>query len=247
MACFDAQKLQSIPSRNKDLVLGQLRRFEKSYQANYPSLVKYLCLLFFNENVDKFDLYSTKENPMVVIQPHKVVGYNTWQLMCASCTADRYVYLQNKIRTGTHTWELQVRYPSDPDDFTEAKGLIALESTKEIRFSKDKDPQKFIIGWVIDTRRVVWKYGTVQGDDGIWPGGLDIKPSMEDKFRIKSKDIIKFKYNCNTRDIAIKKNNGPFIKIIDGTVIPQSEYRLKLKIFGFKRIEYELLSYQKQV
>ena len=239
--------LQSIPTRNKDLVWGQLRRFEKNYRANYPSLVKYLCLIYWNDNVDKFDLCSITENSMIMIQPHKVVGYNAWQLRCSSCSDDRYVYLQNKIKTGTHTWELQVRYPSDPDDFTEAKGLIALESTKTLRFNDEEDPQKFIIGWMINTTRVVWKYGTVLGDDGIWTFGFDMKPSMEDKFKIKSNDIIKFKYDCNTRDIDIKKNDGPFIKIMDGTVIPDSEYRLKLKIFGFKRIEYELLSYQKQV
>ncbi len=50
-------KLNSIPQRNKDVVFGFAREEEtKCNNINIPEMIKYLCLLYLNQNKDKFVL-----------------------------------------------------------------------------------------------------------------------------------------------------------------------------------------------
>ena len=49
-------KLNEIPQRNKDLAFGFVKECEKENKSIIPSIIKYLCLNYLNQNKDKFDI-----------------------------------------------------------------------------------------------------------------------------------------------------------------------------------------------
>ena len=47
--------LSQIPQRNKDLAFGYVHEKEKENKISVPDMIKYLCLVYLNQNKDEFD------------------------------------------------------------------------------------------------------------------------------------------------------------------------------------------------
>ena len=47
-------ELQKIPQRNKDLGFGFAKRNENANRSTIPEMIKYLCLIYLNQNKDEF-------------------------------------------------------------------------------------------------------------------------------------------------------------------------------------------------
>ena len=56
MAAIKQSALAQIPQRNKDLAFGYVREKERGNNAVLPEMIKYLCLIYLNQNRAKFAL-----------------------------------------------------------------------------------------------------------------------------------------------------------------------------------------------
>ena len=237
MASLNPNELKKIPQRNKDLVFGQLKRFERKHNHSYyPLLIKNLCLVYTND-VDKFDI-SSDTNDSIKIKPNEVIGYDTDKLLDSD---QRDVYFENKLQNGINTWKIQINYTPDSHP-TSSKGILLLETTEEVTFKGNK-PDKYAFGIVLNTRLIAWKTGVHLH----FFEDMMIPSSMENKIRVKNGDIIKLKYDGNTKNVYYKINDDDFIQIIKGDIVPNGSYRLKLRVYGGNKITYKLLSYQNEV
>ena len=234
MALLNRKKIKSMPQRNKDLVFGHLRQEQKQNDSNYPYVIQALCLLYFNPDQETFDS-SSNFNQHIDIQPHTVIGYNT---QCDLIHVDaRSICLKNVVKEGIHIWKFKVTYSPHT---APNKGELILESISQVLLdgNSHSPPKKFGIGWMLNTTMVVMEKGTEINAEkiAVW----------EDKYKVKSKDTVEFKYDGNAQNIYIKINDRDFFQIVDGRAvwIPKVEYRLKLRVYGGDRIQYDLLSYE---
>ena len=231
-----SKTLAQIPQRIKDLVMGQLKRYERKHKSNLPQTLKYLCLFFYNENSDKF-VASSNSNANIKITPKKVTGRDTDVLNEDNCI----VYMENEVEDGINTWQFQLTYSDDAHE-TSSKGIVSLET----KSSNGDKQQKYSVGIQLNTRNLIW---IGQGEINL--DHISIMPLTEEECRVKSNDNIALKFDANTGDIYYKINKQEFIKVVDGTEtktsIPKGKYRIKLTVYGGKKIEYELKSYQKEV
>ena len=112
--------LQQIPQRNKDLTFGYVKECEKRNKSIIPSMIKYLCLIYFNQNKDEFDIKYT----------HSEIKINGKSIEFDGESAERYEkynsYLQNIVSNGTQIW----RFRCDRAYFVDRIGIRNVDTDK---------------------------------------------------------------------------------------------------------------------
>ena len=94
--------LEQIPQRNKDLAFGYVKENEKSNKWTIPSMIKYLCLIYLNQNRDEFDPKNTNEKIKIDGLTITALGTNTIA-----------TYLRNVVSEGCHIWRFKCGSKSD--------------------------------------------------------------------------------------------------------------------------------------
>ena len=95
-------KLQQIPQRNKDLAFGYVKQNENANKSTIPDMIKYLCLIYLNQNKDEFDAENTNGN--IKINGNTVIG-SGWNAMCT--------YLRNIVSDGVHVWRFKFGFETN--------------------------------------------------------------------------------------------------------------------------------------
>lgn len=92
-------KLQQIPQRNKDATFGYVKECEQNYHQIVPSMIKYLILVYFNQNRDGFDDKHTHSKMQIdgnLVKLHMSTGMGS--------NMNVNSYLQNVVSEGIHIW-----------------------------------------------------------------------------------------------------------------------------------------------
>ena len=239
-----------IPQRNKDLVFGYCHEHERKHKLFNPHVINELCLGFFNPNKDNFDKASTHNSDAAIeIQPQLVKANVDAIPDFPSDQMNTIVHLANEVHHGQHEWKFKIKCDANPK---QSKGFVG------IKRSDDEDGWGY--GWVIDTR---WNVALT---DQLIKKRRDpelscafkkdyykfaVSEKNYEKMRVANGDIVKMKYNGETRDIYFAVNDGEWCHKIKGKYIEKGKYKAILGIKGstwaFNRnhkCEYELLSYQ---
>lgn len=90
--------LNKIPTTIKDLVFGYVQQIESKGKTSIPTMLKYLCLIYFNPN-DYF--YPNKCGSNISIRGDTIRTIFQPQ----DDKSIRNVYLSNIIRNGVHVWK----------------------------------------------------------------------------------------------------------------------------------------------
>ena len=97
-------KLNQIPTRNKDLAFGYVNECEKKYRSSIPSMIKYLCLIYSNQNKDEFDPENTHKQ--LTINENCLAWGGNIPNGGLPCT--RTSLLSNVIDKGINLWKFRV-------------------------------------------------------------------------------------------------------------------------------------------
>eukprot|EP01084_Bolivina_argentea_P066714 121630_1 len=91
-------KLNTVPQRNKAVAFGFCREEEIKWNdsSNIPQLIKYLCLLYLNQNKDEFDINNC----------HKDLKINDNYIKTDSNF--RSCFLKNIVNKRKYIWKFQV-------------------------------------------------------------------------------------------------------------------------------------------
>ena len=93
-------KLNQIPQRNKDLAFGYVKECEISHNSSIPKMIKYLCLIYLNQNKDEFDSNNTHKD--LTINGQSIIRSKELDICdCNSCL------LVNEVNTGINIWTFQ--------------------------------------------------------------------------------------------------------------------------------------------
>ena len=101
--------LQQIPQRNKDVAFGYVKECEKKNKQVIPSMIKYLCLIYFNQTKDQFDIKNTHskikvDGNCIKIGPNRDASDVTYNS-----------YLENIVNKGIHIWRFKCNKSYDVD------------------------------------------------------------------------------------------------------------------------------------
>eukprot|EP01084_Bolivina_argentea_P306943 530478_1 len=93
-------KLNSIPQRNKDVVFGFTREQENVSNNNFimPQMIKYLCLLYLNQNKDEFDVDNNDT----------YIKLNGNSIICMSNSYVTSCSLKNIVYERKHIWKFKI-------------------------------------------------------------------------------------------------------------------------------------------
>eukprot|EP01084_Bolivina_argentea_P082877 150058_1 len=97
---FSKTKLNKVPSRNKDLVFGFMRKKEHEWNNDIliPQLMRYLSLLYFNPNKDEFDVKYTHPN----------IEQNNYCITNKDVFLNPTSYLTNIVNKRKHIWRFKI-------------------------------------------------------------------------------------------------------------------------------------------
>ena len=213
---FKQSKLNEIPQRNKDLTFGYVKECEKKNKSTIPSMIKYLCLIYLNQNKDGFDVKFSHKDIKIDGDLIKAVGIGR---RCTTC-------LTNIINSGTHIWRFKCY------ELSECPDLIGIAKFMELddKFSGYFDCALFKstgYGWTSHGRLSdsIYCWGVPYGkaEDG-WAKG----------------DIIEMKVDFNRLELSYKVNQVDYGKAFD---IEKGEYKAALTLYD-QDGSYELVSYQ---
>ena len=110
-----ASKLKQIPHRNKDLAFGYVKECETKNKSIIPDMIKYLCLIYLNQNSDKFDTDNLSE----------YVKIEDDTLTCTDSQNGLYsTYLENIVSKGVHVWRFKCIEPCTDDTEADAIGIV---------------------------------------------------------------------------------------------------------------------------
>lgn len=104
-----ASNLQQIPKRNIDATFGYVKEYENKNNQIIPSIIKYLCLVYFNQTQDGFDDDNTNKNLKIDRNLMKL------QMDDGSSYKNVNSYLQNIVFGGIHIWKFAHNCVSDAD------------------------------------------------------------------------------------------------------------------------------------
>ena len=215
-------KLQQIPQRNKDLAFQYVKDCEKKNKNIVPDMIKYLCLIYFNQNKDTFDAKNTHQNI-------KIKGNSVEKRNGAIMEEDVNSYLENIVSKGIHIWTFKC-------DKVYTLDMIGIRNVddEEPRLdgyfdASSEDGTKVIgHGFVMDgsctdqdnATKVGWKYGQT----------------------CRNNDTVAMTLNFNDLSLSFKINDNDYGKAFD---IKQGSYRA---VIGFccysDDHHYTLTSYQ---
>ena len=214
-------QLQQIPQRNKDLAFGYVKGIEKMNKSTIPSMIKYLCLIYLNQNKDEFDAKNTHKD--IKIDGNKVTALGNSTIS---------TYLRNVVSKGIHVW----RFKCGRTSRYAFGDMIGIVSDNVMIFPLGS---YFHAG---NDKGTAYGFGTV--------GKLN-KPNIPDingrKYGCSCtiNDVIEMRVDFNELSLSFNINDTDYGKAFD---IKPGEYRAAITMFEFsweKPIScFTLMSYQ---
>ena len=96
---FSRANIAKIPQTNKDFVFGYIRElFKQCNGYNLPQLIKYLCLLFWNDIIDEWDPQNKHSSIIIDNIQNSVKMKSDYKYRYKSA------YLSKTVSSGTHIW-----------------------------------------------------------------------------------------------------------------------------------------------
>ena len=213
-------KLQQIPQRNKDLAFGFVKDCEKLNKSSIPDMIKYLCLIYINQNKDKFDGESTHQT--INIQGNCIKKANSKMVGVASSL------LTNIVSTGIHIWTFKANESNSCDDIIGIRKSNADSRKEHLQLSLDNggDGSVNSVGYGLNLIRRL----TNPADNGRWGKSYGQ--------RWDSGDVIEMKLNFNDLSLSYKINEKDYGKAF---TIESDKYRAAVTLYCSS---YCLNSYQ---
>ena len=225
---FKQTKLAEIPQRNKDLTFGYVRECEKDVINNHgiiPTMMKYLCLIYFNENKDTFD--DEKTNPRIIIEEKSIeLPQKESRLKGINVNS----YLTNVASEGIHVW----KFKGTTINWCDRIGIINIDIAT-LKLKGDFDEYG---GYAFRMGGVVNNWQQIKNGD-IFQMTLDLKDYGKE---CKNGDIIQMTLNLKDLTLHYKVNNEDFGKAFD---INKGRYRAAIGLYDDgQACLVELISYQ---
>ena len=214
--------LKQIPQRNKDLAFGYVREHEINYNSNYSQLIKYLVLLYSNQQ-DRFDVTAT--HPFIKINQNCIFDQRKDSYDCGFVY---HSYLQNIATNGIHIWQFKFNAENSGSQMI---GIWKIKSGKRILNGPEFDNTN-------DGRNCTGY--------GITMNGLITNPENPRRFSqvtydvIEDGDIIEMRLDLNKSLLTFKCNDTTHshFKHIENTA-----YRAVVTTYK-KNDKFKLLYYQ---
>ena len=115
--------LEGIPQRNKDLTFGYIKECETKNKSIIPDMIKYLCLIYLNQNKDEFDIKNLSE--CVKIEDDTLTCTDPWNGLYST-------YLENIVSKGVHIWQFKCIRPCTDNLEADAIGIVKYDSNKTV-------------------------------------------------------------------------------------------------------------------
>ena len=211
-----ASELQKIPQRNKDLIFGYAKECEKEHQYTIPSMIKYLCLVYLNQNKDGFDFQKK----------HFTLRIDKGCITCCGRVCLGSSLLQNTVDSGINIWTFKVQ--------NEFQGIRIGIQRHDAEFRGntwfDEGLNQECIG-----------YGFMGGGYGPTPRSCTNHGIIYGPKWIEN-DIIEMKFDCTKWTLLYKINDVDYGKVFN---IEQNKYRAAIT-FDFFSVgaSVTLISYQ---
>ena len=94
--------VSKIPEENRRLVrVYILKAFDELQYRNLPEIILYLCLIFFNPNLDEWSQQNC--HPSIQIKGFVVSIKDSW-----NCCVYESVFLKNIASVGIHIWKFRI-------------------------------------------------------------------------------------------------------------------------------------------
>ena len=218
--------LNEIPQRNKDLAFGYITGCEKQTKSLIPEMIKYLCLLYFNQNTDKFDSKHTHQVLTVTIDGKSISN--------TKCEYDYFnSYLENIVNHGINIWRVKCNYVSRND-------MIGIRKMNCC-------PLK-LVGWFDESEKLTdcdsgssLGYGMFIGGGLTNPDNCFVNGRDDYAKSCEPSDIIEMKLDCNKYTLSYKINNNEYGKAFD--IDSSVKYRAAITLSSVFS-SYTLVSYQ---
>ena len=212
--------LSQIPQRNKDLAFGYTRESEKCNKVSIPDMIKYLCLIYLNQNKDTFDPNHT----------HKDIKIDE---NCIRSTSTNYVtvscYLMNIVKQGIHIWKFKCNNPCTDSEEADMIGIVSNHEpylTLHEYFDYYAGGANDAYGFAMDGR-------LNNPETGVgWGGAYGVE--------CKIGDIIEMRIDFKAETLSYKINEKDYGVAFE---IQNEEYRAAITLFDMKSC-YTLISYQ---
>ena len=208
-------KLQQIPQRNKDLAFGFVKESEKTNKSSVPEMIKYLCLIYLNQNKDKFDHNSSHKDILIEGSSIKKNGI----------TGESSCLLTNIVTTGIHIWTFKV------NEFCKADMI-------GIRKNDLNSEKQNLDRWVCDDNERIRLGGYGCFGWGEIRGKKHYFKSYGESWNVG--DIIEMRVDLNDLSLSYRVNNNDNGKAFD---IEPGKYRAGVTLYG-SCSSYCLISYQ---
>lgn len=88
--------LNEIPQRNKDLAFGYVKECDKENKTSIPNMIKYICLIYLNQNKDKFDSKNAHKEIRINGDTIETTTYDIISSL-----------LENVVNVGIHIWRFK--------------------------------------------------------------------------------------------------------------------------------------------
>eukprot|EP01084_Bolivina_argentea_P135069 238069_1 len=207
--------ISKIPSNNKNLVFGYIRQ---SYSGIIPQLIKYLCLLFWNETIDKWD-YKNKHKSIII-------NNNTIKRMTGH--GYKSCYLSKIVHSGQHIWTFKF---GNNSSWLSTIGIHKCNTKLTVSYAVNQYRLKgiglILFSWNAQTKSKLCK----RHDGTIY--AIECSPVK----------ILKMKVDFNTLTLSYSIdsfNKGAYFKANN---IKKTEYRAGVTLAG-KNNEISLILYQ---
>ena len=218
---FKQSQLQQIPQRNKDLTFGYVRECEKKNNRtlSIPEMIKYLCLIYINQNKDKFDGNSTCKG--IRIEDNSIKKNNLLSSQASSL-------LTNIVMKGIHIWRFRI------DVTTSGYDMIGIRKSDE---SDSKDLDRWL-DWT-GKEEVSVGYGffanrKLSNPDSILGLGKSYGRTWQDQ------DVVEMRLDFNDLSLSFGIDGHSYGKAFD---IKPGKYRAGVTLSGTDSC-YCLISYQ---
>ena len=229
--------MEEIPERNKELTFGYCREAEEKNRLSIPAMLKYMALLYFNLNQDKFDRDLTWR--AIEINGNQVQsdgmaswivnafgenlvqrGINIWKFQCNVSNHDILGIKKTAMEYGLFTKSAIGKwgYPSGVGAFDEG-------DSRKTDYAPSEGYGIVIPSGNLTHRNNAKKTGKLMFDGGI-----------------KNNDTLEMMLDCKQWTLSFKLNNGKFKHAFD--IEPQFKYRAAISMGGNAKSNYELLSFQ---
>ena len=211
-------KLNEIPTRNRDLAFGYVKECERRNKSTVPSMIKYLCLIYLNQNKDSFDPNNT----------HKDIKINADgdELQTKGGNDHFTICLRNITCSGINIWKFKCKKRSCDDSIGITKAEASADDLSYLDYEGETQ-----IGYAFAAE------GRITNPKDCYSWGDEYGNGWEEG------DIIEMRVDFNKLELTYKVNETPHGKAFD---IDHGEYKAALSVYPDTSYDasYQLLSYQ---